>query len=608
MKPVDRWGEREGHRMDPQTDNQTPPASAQAVPLTVRLEFLSGSRRDDIQVLAAPGEYTVGCREDCAVRFDRPHEPFVSGHHLEIVLTDERAEVRDLDSRNGTFVNGQQIETSTRLYCGDVVVLGYDGPRFRFSSDGEHYVHPVVGRSTVVMPKPERPTPAAEAEDTPAGRGWPAWVPAAACAVLGVLVTLAYFDQNQTARKHQDELQTLRGDIVEFKNADEKAVFTNLAPAVVVVSDKHGHGTGFFVRDEGLILSNSHVVTPAIQYDLEANASYVVVRAGTFDENGEMRVFPESLKAYFCKRDKHKDLALLKLQALPDDLNPPHVQLADAPPPPGTKCSIVGHPTSGMLWTYRAGKVASIGFAPHDIVDVYVHQLAAMAEHEDEEALREALDSMPRHKILLSTCGVNQGDSGSPVVDEKGKLIAVTFAKPRDPAKMEFSYNVHLDEVRDFLREPLPRPALLLPDVWEIGPARGLNNVDQSGKPDALIGGVKRAEDFLLDLDNDSTVPQDAEGKPDLAKLVREKAWDFEAAFQIRGEKRMAYYDTDNDDALDLILLDKNGDRKAELGFVREDGVWRVRDGEQAGLMDEKHIPDPALRRRFWKLTRLLFR
>ena len=55
----------------------------------------------------------------------------VSSRHAMLVLEDDQWLVRDLDSRNGTSVNGRTIGDDTPVGDGDVIGLGRDGPRLR---------------------------------------------------------------------------------------------------------------------------------------------------------------------------------------------------------------------------------------------------------------------------------------------------------------------------------------------------------------------------------------------------------------------------------------------------------------------------------------------
>lgn len=100
---------------------------------TLRLEFLSGSRQGKTQELQGTGVYRLGRQRECEVRFDAHQEPLVSGVHVELSLTAAGAELRDLDSKNGTFVNGKRLQEPARLSFGDVIELGNGGPKIHVS-------------------------------------------------------------------------------------------------------------------------------------------------------------------------------------------------------------------------------------------------------------------------------------------------------------------------------------------------------------------------------------------------------------------------------------------------------------------------------------------
>src|SRR5207253_37135 len=75
------------------------------------------------------------------------------------------------------------------------------------------------------------------------------------------------------------------------------------------------------------------------------------------------------VRAHVIKHDTEKDLAILKLDARPSAAAH-YLRLADTAPHPGMQIFIVGHPSSGMLWTYRSGEISSIGYSPKDMVNV----------------------------------------------------------------------------------------------------------------------------------------------------------------------------------------------------------------------------------------------
>jgi pSer/pThr/pTyr-binding forkhead associated (FHA) protein len=68
---------------------------------------------DPGQVIAVPhGMLLVGRAKDCDVRLE---SQFVSQHHCEILLDDDALRLRDLESKNGTAVNGRLIGTGMRI-------------------------------------------------------------------------------------------------------------------------------------------------------------------------------------------------------------------------------------------------------------------------------------------------------------------------------------------------------------------------------------------------------------------------------------------------------------------------------------------------------------
>jgi len=76
---------------------------------------------EDSVFLLRPGENVVGRSGEATVRIDAPG---VSRQHARIVVTEERATIEDLASKNGTLVNERPLEGPTPLHDGDRVRLG----------------------------------------------------------------------------------------------------------------------------------------------------------------------------------------------------------------------------------------------------------------------------------------------------------------------------------------------------------------------------------------------------------------------------------------------------------------------------------------------------
>jgi pSer/pThr/pTyr-binding forkhead associated (FHA) protein len=66
------------------------------------------------------------------------NSPYVSERHAEFTVLDDRVYVTDLDSRNGTFVNGKRVRRA-QLGVGDLLLIG----DIRFRLDRESPVQPV---------------------------------------------------------------------------------------------------------------------------------------------------------------------------------------------------------------------------------------------------------------------------------------------------------------------------------------------------------------------------------------------------------------------------------------------------------------------------------
>ena len=67
------------------------------------------------------GEFMFGRGPECDVR---PNSDLVSRQHCLLHVTDEGALLRDLDSRNGTLINGQLLHGERNLIHGDTIQLG----------------------------------------------------------------------------------------------------------------------------------------------------------------------------------------------------------------------------------------------------------------------------------------------------------------------------------------------------------------------------------------------------------------------------------------------------------------------------------------------------
>ncbi|MGE3313807.1 MAG: FHA domain-containing protein [Planctomycetaceae bacterium] len=88
--------------------------------MNAQLRVLSGPFVGETILIDRP-KFIVGREQDCQIR---PDSEFVSRHHCVLLLDDFTLRVRDLGSKNGTFVNGRRINGEVVLCHDDMVSLG----------------------------------------------------------------------------------------------------------------------------------------------------------------------------------------------------------------------------------------------------------------------------------------------------------------------------------------------------------------------------------------------------------------------------------------------------------------------------------------------------
>jgi pSer/pThr/pTyr-binding forkhead associated (FHA) protein len=66
--------------------------------------------------------FTIGRASECDLQISAP---WVSRYHCQLRISQGRVTVQDVGSRNGTFVNNQQITEETPLYSGDLIFFGF---------------------------------------------------------------------------------------------------------------------------------------------------------------------------------------------------------------------------------------------------------------------------------------------------------------------------------------------------------------------------------------------------------------------------------------------------------------------------------------------------
>jgi ABC-type multidrug transport system ATPase subunit/pSer/pThr/pTyr-binding forkhead associated (FHA) protein len=120
------------------------------------LEILSGARKGQTYALAN-WPYLVGRSPEAALQLHPELDDQASSRHAHIEQTNGQFWVVDLNSSNGTFVNGQRV-TRSAVKGGDIITFGKGGPVARFAVLTPTRVQPAfVPPPDAAAPAPERP-------------------------------------------------------------------------------------------------------------------------------------------------------------------------------------------------------------------------------------------------------------------------------------------------------------------------------------------------------------------------------------------------------------------------------------------------------------------
>jgi serine protease Do len=270
-------------------------------------------------------------------------------------------------------------------------------------------------------------------------------------------------------------------------------VYKQVAPATVFIASAYvtrhqwtngqttGIGSGVVVDEQGLILTNTHVVEGAAKI-------MAILHDGT------------RLPAEVVGSDPVSDLALLRV-ALPQDHRQAVVKLGDSDRLEiGQKVLAIGHPF-GLGYALTTGVVSGLG------------------------ANTLGPPGAPSERVIQTSAAINPGNSGGPLVDLQGRVIGINTAILVDAQNIGFAIPINMaktvmaelqthgrvirpwlgvkgklltDEIIDLFSLPLSK-GLLIEDVEEGSPAEkaglrpGALNVMIEGEQWVLGGDIIQA-------------------------------------------------------------------------------------------------------------------
>lgn len=194
-------------------------------------------------------------------------------------------------------------------------------------------------------------------------------------------------------------------------------------------------GTGVLVdAEKKLLITNFHVVgeaRTAVLFFPEIKDGKAIVDRNHYLKN----VRKLGIRGRILGIDRKRDLALIELDRIPKGMNA--ITLADASVSTGEAVQSIGNSGSTeALWVYTSGTVRS----------VYPKQFrTGVGEHD--------------FTVVETQSPINPGDSGGPVVNSKGELVAI--CQSLSPKARLVTYCVDISEVKTFMSsdwKPAPLP------------------------------------------------------------------------------------------------------------------------------------------------------
>ena len=218
-------------------------------------------------------------------------------------------------------------------------------------------------------------------------------------------------------------------------------------------------GTGWVIDlEQGILVTNEHVVT---------THEKVEVIFPTYDKDKR----PVAERSYYRRNaprfaaevidaDGQRDLAVIRLKERPPE-GVTAVKLAEREPRPGDRVHSIGNPdASDALWVYSTGTVRQ----------VY------------RKEWRYQTGPVRSARVVETQAAINPGDSGGPVVNDAGELVAVVSGRLPEASLM--SWFIGASEVKGYFEEARP---LIEPKTAEAFQRRGIRALNRGMAARAVV-------------------------------------------------------------------------------------------------------------------------
>ncbi|MDR1601408.1 MAG: trypsin-like peptidase domain-containing protein [Tannerella sp.] len=128
--------------------------------MELKIKHQTGSKAGQAETFAiTDGDLKIGRGNKCRIQYDPDIDDMVSREHAVISTDNKEADtfwIEDYNSSNGLFVNGKQVWGKVKIYAGDTIQVGANGPTFMFDLDPRPESH--IKKTQVVDIIPPKPT------------------------------------------------------------------------------------------------------------------------------------------------------------------------------------------------------------------------------------------------------------------------------------------------------------------------------------------------------------------------------------------------------------------------------------------------------------------
>lgn len=403
---------------------------------------------------AAETPLTIGRSPEAEITLDGHTTQIISGKHATIESKGGVLHLRDLESTNGTFLNGARVTETSTLKLGDVIVLGHEGIRLRLAKIAEESRSKARPRAADTFEKAAasvwQPAPNAVIDSgIPADRHRvipaPSPVPKPAARQPSETRQLLI----KTVRRHRVTVIALSSGVIlaaivaitawRGRGAQPSVIYRRTLPSsLLIITPEGSSGSGFIIdSSRRLAITNAHVV---------GSSQFVSVYQPKWNDEGRLitsleRYTDPALRATVVASDPRRDLALIEL---PAEAELAALTLAARPPEPGDAVFTVANPGAyrrESLWVFGTGAVNAV-------VEDHQYQM-------DDGSVVVA------DVVIMEMGVVSAGASGGAVVNEHGEVVAINQGgvfweiSNQLPIAVDKKIGIAVNEIREFVNAHL---------------------------------------------------------------------------------------------------------------------------------------------------------